>query len=99
MCDKKTKKTTTIKFRTDTKTKEKLDKKAKELNTTTTELIKDGIERVLSEDKPLKSRVGIMVENQIRFNQLFQYIEERNLIGIKSTAIEIYRGEQEAWQL
>lgn len=99
MSRKSNKQSTTITFRTDVEMKRSLDQKAQELGTTSTELIKDGIERMLSEESTLKGRVRIMVENQNRFNQLFQKIEEGNITEIKKVALEILKGEQEAWQL
>lgn len=99
MSRKSNKQSTTITFRTNIEMKRNLDQKAQELGTTSTELIKDGIERVLSEDSTLKGRVRIMVENQNRFNHLFQKIEEGNITEIKKVALEILKGEQEAWQL
>lgn len=90
---------TVINFRIDNKTKSRLDKKALELNTTRTELIKDGIERIIDDDQTLNNRVKIMVNNQELFNQLFRKIDNGSLQEVKSVAIEILKGEQKAWQL
>ena len=88
-----------INFKIDTNTKDLLQQKANELNTSMTEIIRDGIHRAIEEDNTLRQRMTIMVQNQELFESLFIAFVFGSLNEAKNIAKEIWKGEQAAWQI
>lgn len=88
-----------INFKIDANTKDLLQQKANELNTSMTEIIRDGIHRAIEEDNTLRQRMTIMVQNQELFERLFKAFENGSLNEAKNIAKEIWKGEQAAWQI
>ena len=88
-----------INFKIDTNTKNLLQQKANELNTSMTEIIRDGIHRAIEEDNTLRQRMTIMVQNQELFERLFKKIRNGSLDEVEKIAEEIWKGEKAAWQI
>lgn len=90
---------TRINLKIDTNTKDLLQQKANELNTSMTEIIRDGIHRAIEEDNTLRQRMTIMVQNQRLFESLFNAIKNSSLNEAQNIAEEIWKGELAAWQI
>lgn len=90
---------TRINIKIDSNTKDLLQQKAKELNTSMTEIIKDGIYQTIEEDNTQRQRMTIMVQNQELFERLFKKIRNGSLDEVEKIAEEIWKGEKAAWQI
>lgn len=89
----------TINIRVSKEFDETITNKAKELGISKTEVLKIGA-HVTGETKTMKERIGILVENQERFNILLPLLEKYNAPqDVKDLTVEILKGEQKVWQL
>lgn len=89
-----------IDIRTSKMRKDMLKNKSKELGVSVTELIQNGIDRVLESDTTVRQRTKILVENQERFLKLIWLIDEEATKEKLIKAVEeIMKEEMKLWRV